>query len=62
MRQPLLHYKGVAKNRLWKISDIALCIFGLVAMVYTTSLTIASWASGPEGGGHVGYCDTRNGV
>ncbi|KAK1656581.1 transmembrane amino acid transporter protein-domain-containing protein, partial [Colletotrichum godetiae] len=31
----LLHYKAVARNRLWKISDIILCIFGFVAMAYT---------------------------
>ncbi|GKT84836.1 vacuolar amino acid transporter 3 [Colletotrichum tofieldiae] len=43
---PLLHYKAVAKNRLWKISDIVLCVFGLVAMAYTTTLTVYSWAGG----------------
>lgn len=59
-RQPLLHYKGVARSRLWKASDIALCIFGIVAMGYTTSLTIMSWAkaSGPA---LPGYCDSKRG-
>ncbi|KAM0523292.1 hypothetical protein ACHAPE_001787 [Trichoderma viride] len=54
---PLLHYKGVARNKYWKYSDIALCIFGLIAMVYTTSLTVMSWAnSEPK---LPGYCDRR---
>ncbi|KAF9881147.1 transmembrane amino acid transporter [Colletotrichum karsti] len=43
---PLLHYKAVARNRWWKISDICLCIFGVVAMGYTTAITVYSWASG----------------
>ncbi|EMD93242.1 hypothetical protein COCC4DRAFT_70742 [Bipolaris maydis ATCC 48331] len=39
-----LHYKGVA-NRPWeKFGDIAMMIVGLVAMVYTTSITIARWS------------------
>ncbi|KAH8887443.1 hypothetical protein GQ53DRAFT_656110 [Thozetella sp. PMI_491] len=55
---PLLHYKGVARNRWWKWSDIALCIFGFVAMAYTTSLTVMSWASGGEDS-PPGYCDRK---
>lgn len=43
----MLHYKAVAPykvwTRTWKVADIALCIFGLMSMVYTTSLTIKSW-------------------
>jgi proton-coupled amino acid transporter len=54
----MLHYKAVAKNRWWKWSDIALCIFGFVAMAYTTSLTVMSWASG--GDELPSYCDKRN--
>ncbi|KAK5656300.1 hypothetical protein OQA88_4680 [Cercophora sp. LCS_1] len=55
---PMLHYKAVAKSAWRKWSDIGLCIFGFVAMAYTTSLTIMSWASGP-GGGLPSYCDTK---
>ncbi|KAL7945528.1 transmembrane amino acid transporter protein [Trichoderma barbatum] len=54
---PLLHYKAVARNRFWRYSDIGLCIFGLIAMAYTTSLTVMSWAnSEPKA---PGYCDRR---
>lgn len=57
----MLHYRGVAKSALWKWSDIALCIFGFVAMAYTTSLTVMSWANGGGGGRLPSYCDTKNG-
>ncbi|KAM3530749.1 hypothetical protein NHJ13051_001189 [Beauveria bassiana] len=54
---PLLHYKAVARSRLWKYSDILLCVFGLFTMVYTTSLTVMSWAnSKPKA---PGYCERR---
>ncbi|KAM7196436.1 Transmembrane amino acid transporter domain containing protein [Rhypophila sp. PSN 637] len=56
---PMLHYKAVAKSTLWKWSDIGLCIFGFIAMAYTTSLTVMSWANGGGGGRAPGYCDTR---
>lgn len=45
----MLHYRAVAKTRTQKILDIALCVFGLVVMIYTTSLTAISWATGGEG-------------
>ncbi|POS79426.1 transmembrane domain transporter [Diaporthe helianthi] len=54
---PMLHYRAVARSALWKISDICLCIFGFVAMAYTTTLTIQSWASGEDGPKLPGYCD-----
>ncbi|KAI0840010.1 vacuolar amino acid transporter 3 [Hypoxylon sp. FL0890] len=54
---PLLHYRGVARSKIRKISDIALCIFGFIAMAYTTSLTVISWASGPSGPSLPKYCD-----
>ncbi|PHH63420.1 hypothetical protein CDD81_6021 [Ophiocordyceps australis] len=51
---PLMHYKAVARSRARKISDVILCIFGIVVMVYATSLTIMSWAnSSPK---PPGYC------
>jgi len=56
---PMLHYKAVARSRLWKGSDIALCIFGVFAMVYTTTLTVMSWIDGKTGPPLPKYCDTR---
>ncbi|KAI1632064.1 transmembrane amino acid transporter protein-domain-containing protein [Biscogniauxia mediterranea] len=56
---PMLHYRGVARTRARKMSDIGLCIFGLLAMAYTTSLTVISWASGPSGPPLPKYCDTN---
>lgn len=53
----MLHYRAVARTALWKISDICLCIFGFVAMAYTTALTVESWASGEDGPKLPGYCD-----
>ncbi|KAF2020529.1 hypothetical protein BU24DRAFT_416205 [Aaosphaeria arxii CBS 175.79] len=39
-----LHYKGVATNSAAKAGDIAMMVVGVVAMVYTTCITIARWA------------------
>jgi proton-coupled amino acid transporter len=39
-----LHFKGVADTNLAKAGDIFMMVVGLVAMVYTTSITIARWA------------------
>lgn len=39
-----LHFKGVADRPWAKFGDVAMMILGLVAMVYTTSITIARWA------------------
>ena len=39
-----LHYKGVAEHSWSKAADIAMMLVGLVAMIYTTSITIARWA------------------
>lgn len=58
--QPMLHYKAVARNRAWKIADIALCIFGLIAMAYTTSLTVMSWAGGSAAPPLPGFCDSKS--
>lgn len=58
---PMLHYKSVARTRFRKSADVLLCIFGLVVMAYTTSLTIISWAKGNENPGLPSYCDKRNG-
>ncbi|CAN8095594.1 unnamed protein product [Discula destructiva] len=57
---PMLHYRAVARSTLWKISDICLCIFGFVAMAYTTYQTVDSWASGDAGGPSLpAYCDKQ---
>ncbi|KAH8730853.1 transmembrane amino acid transporter protein-domain-containing protein [Phaeosphaeriaceae sp. PMI808] len=39
-----LHYKGVADRPWAKAGDIVMMVVGLVAMVYTTSITLARWA------------------
>lgn len=43
----MLHYKAVAKTRTEKIGDILLGVFGMAAMIYTTTLTIQLMAE-PE--------------
>lgn len=55
--QPMLHYRGVARTRLWKIADVVLCVFGMIAMVYTTTLTAMSWSD--EKPKVPGYCDKK---
>ena len=40
-----LHYKGVAETRGEKALDICMMILGLVAMGYTTLVTVAQWAT-----------------
>lgn len=56
-QQPLLHLKAVAQTRWQRVSDISLCVFGAVVMVYTTTLTIMSWAGGSDAPKAPGYCD-----
>lgn len=55
----MLHMRGVARTTLFKICDILLCIFGFIVMAYTTSLTLASWASGDQEPGLPSYCDKK---
>ena len=54
--QPLLHFKAIASSKAQRIGDISLCVFGIIVMVYTTSLTIVSWAGGSSAK-PPGYCD-----
>lgn len=54
----MLHYKAVARSTLWRASDVALCVFGFVAMAYTTSLTILSWANASTEPPMPRYCDS----
>ncbi|KAK2039350.1 transmembrane amino acid transporter [Colletotrichum somersetense] len=39
---PYLHYKGIAETRRQKACDVALMALGLVGMVYTTAITLAT--------------------
>ncbi|EXJ67638.1 uncharacterized protein A1O5_08984 [Cladophialophora psammophila CBS 110553] len=39
---PLLHYKGVAKSSWEKAGDVVLMILGVVCMIYTATITIAT--------------------
>jgi proton-coupled amino acid transporter len=55
----MLHFKAVAKTRFRKACDILLCIFGAVVMVYTTSLTVISWAEGTDAPPLPKYCDGK---
>ena len=54
----MLHYRGVSKTRAQRIADVALIIFGIVGMVYTTTLTVKSWVSG-HSTKSPGYCDDK---
>jgi len=54
----MLHYKAVSANRWEKLIDIVIMIFGAVAMVYTTALTVNSWVSGNTVK-KPGYCDEK---
>lgn len=54
--QPLLHYRAVSRTTFRKVADILLVIFGMFVMIYTTALTLMSWAnSQPKN--TLGYCN-----
>ncbi|KAF2178633.1 amino acid transporter [Zopfia rhizophila CBS 207.26] len=55
---PMLHYKAIAQSRGARVSDILLCVLGVVGMAYTSILTVSSWINGaaPK---PPGYCDSR---
>ncbi|KAL8766372.1 MAG: hypothetical protein Q9209_006842 [Squamulea sp. 1 TL-2023] len=38
-----LHFKGVARSPWVKAGDVVLCVIGLGAMVYSTSVTVMTW-------------------
>lgn len=42
---PLLHLKALAKTPFYKAFDVAIIIFGVCIMVYTSSLTVSEWVS-----------------
>lgn len=52
-----MHYKVVARNRWQRISDLLLCVFGVLVMGYTTALTVISWTNGSGQPKAPGYCD-----
>ncbi|KAH6673165.1 transmembrane amino acid transporter protein-domain-containing protein [Halenospora varia] len=56
---PMLHMRGVAKTNFRKAADVLLCVFGVVVMAYTTSLTLKSWASGDAEAKLPSYCDKK---
>ncbi|RDL41215.1 Transmembrane amino acid transporter [Venustampulla echinocandica] len=56
---PMLHMRSVAKTNFRKAADVLLCVFGFIVMGYTTSLTLASWASGDQEPGLPSYCDKK---
>ncbi|KAI9260543.1 transmembrane amino acid transporter protein-domain-containing protein [Phascolomyces articulosus] len=45
---PLFHLKGVAQTFRQKFIDIAIIIFGLVSMTYTTYITLSLWSTSAE--------------
>ena len=54
----MLHYKTVSTKHWQKLADIVIMIFGTVAMVYTTVLTVKSWVS-ENTVKRPGYCDEK---
>lgn len=54
--QALLHFKAVATSKKQRIADVTVCVLGCVVMVYTTVLTVMSWANGSSSK-PPGYCD-----
>ncbi|KAK9364087.1 transmembrane amino acid transporter protein-domain-containing protein [Lipomyces starkeyi] len=53
---PLLHYRACATSMFNKTIDIVICVFGLGSMIYTTSNTIASWATSTPDNDFFKYC------
>jgi proton-coupled amino acid transporter len=54
----MLHYKAISKTRAQRIADVALVLFGIIGMCYTTVLTVQSWVTGPKKH-QPGYCDEK---
>ena len=52
-----MHYRAVS-TKLWqKVANIAVVIFGITVMGYTTTLTVMKWVHGKQER-VIGYCDT----
>ncbi|KAI8339776.1 transmembrane amino acid transporter protein-domain-containing protein [Choanephora cucurbitarum] len=45
---PLFHLKAIAKTWRQKTIDIAIIVFGIASMTYTTGITISLWSEGGE--------------
>ncbi|KAI8083361.1 transmembrane amino acid transporter protein-domain-containing protein [Gilbertella persicaria] len=45
---PLFHLKAIARTWRQKAIDIAIIVFGIASMTYTTGITIALWSEGGE--------------
>lgn len=58
IKQPMLHYRAVSRTFWQRFADVALCVIGLVMMLYTTALTINSWVGG-DNSKPPGYCDQK---
>ncbi|KIV95054.1 hypothetical protein PV10_02756 [Exophiala mesophila] len=54
---PMLHLKAVARTHWQRTLDYVVAIFGLVACVYTTVLTVQQWVEGSAAKAP-GYCDS----
>ncbi|KFY22956.1 hypothetical protein V493_06205 [Pseudogymnoascus sp. VKM F-4281 (FW-2241)] len=59
---PMLHYRAVATTRFRKLSDVFLCVCGVIVMVYTTSMTVMKWTSGDKVIPVPKFCDGKRGV
>ncbi|KAI8344933.1 transmembrane amino acid transporter protein-domain-containing protein [Blakeslea trispora] len=53
---PLFHYKAVANNWKHKTVDIAIIVFGLATMAYTTYITIGLWTQESEPPAPISRC------
>ncbi|KAL0082166.1 transmembrane amino acid transporter protein-domain-containing protein [Phycomyces blakesleeanus] len=53
---PLFHLKGVARSWTQKTIDITIIVFGLIAMVYTTFITVSLWSAEGEGAAPISRC------
>ncbi|KAI9497217.1 transmembrane amino acid transporter protein-domain-containing protein [Zychaea mexicana] len=45
---PIFHYKAIARTFTARAIDIAIVVFGVLSMTYTTGITIALWSAGGE--------------
>ncbi|KAI8144235.1 transmembrane amino acid transporter protein-domain-containing protein [Fennellomyces sp. T-0311] len=45
---PLFHIKAIARTFTQKAIDMAIIVFGVMSMTYTTGITIALWSAGGE--------------
>ncbi|KAG2180429.1 hypothetical protein INT44_003433 [Umbelopsis vinacea] len=53
---PLFHLKAVARTTWERSTDIAIIVFGVCSMVFTTGITIAEWGSTAQGPNPIDSC------